>query len=61
MFLDCSVRLTDAYDVKMAYIPIDITRGGTVYPFPVNFIDANINKLPAGWTKIFEINRVAGR
>jgi hypothetical protein len=51
----------DAYDVKMAYIPINLTRGGIVYPFPVNFMDANMNKLPAGWTKIFEINRVAGQ
>ena len=29
--------------------------------FPFAFIDTNMDELPAGWTKIIEINRVAGR
>ena len=40
---------------------VEFTSHSIVYLFPLHCIAENLNKLPAGWSKIIEINRVAGR
>ena len=40
---------------------MELIRRNIKFPFPTQHIEEeNINKLPAGWTEIIEINRVAG-